>query len=165
MLKHQRTTESETAGNKNNKALSGNSIEQGTAPPGGTPNNVKYKNNMCLVRPERCYLASPGRDLFSQDRSFRFGAIPGTDILWDTPPLNIDEHPYPYSGLSRRRAGSHASLWTDQIPDLRIYVVTVHPSPSRVPHRNVQFFTRSRAGLGMYLPRPRLWPWSLALVS
>ena len=66
---------------------------------------------------------SPGRDLSNQGRGFRFGAIPGTDIFGDTPPSIIDQNPYPYSGLSQSLAASHASLWTDQIPDLRIYVV------------------------------------------
>ena len=65
----------------------------------------------------------PGRDLSNEGRGFPFGAIPGTDIFGDTPPPNIDQNPYPYSGLSQSLAGSHASLWTDQIPDLRIYVV------------------------------------------
>ena len=69
------------------------------------------------------FLETPGRDLFSHGRGFRFGAIPGTDIFGYTPPTNIDQNPYPYSGLSQRGAGSHASLWTDQIPVLRIYLV------------------------------------------
>ena len=73
--------------------------------------------------PKIVFLDSPGRDLSNQGRGFRFGAIPGTDIFGDTPPPNTDQNPYLYSGLSQRGAGCHASLWTDQIPDLRIYVV------------------------------------------
>ena len=50
--------------------------------------------------PKIWFLGSPVRDLFSQHRGFRFGAIPGTDIFGDTPPPYIDQNPHPYSGLS-----------------------------------------------------------------
>ena len=71
----------------------------------------------------KIFFSSAGRDLFSHGRSFQFGTILGTDIFGDTPPTNMDQNRSRYSGLCERRAGSHASLWTDQIPDLRIYVV------------------------------------------
>ena len=96
----------------------------GRPPMGVPPSNVnKLKPQRNNFLSQICYLASAGRDLFSQGRGFRFGALQGTDIFGDTPPPNIDKNPYPYSGLSQFLAASHASLWTDQIPDLRIYVV------------------------------------------
>ena len=85
-------------------------------------NVKKYFKNRCFLS-KTVFLDSPGQDLSNQGRGFPFGAIPGTDIFGDTPPPNIDQNPDLYSGLSQLLAGSHASLWTDQIPDLRIYVV------------------------------------------
>ena len=61
---------------------------------------------------------SPGRDLSNHGRGFPFGVT-----FVGTPPPKIDQHPYPHSGLSQRGAGFHAFLWSDQIPNLRIYVV------------------------------------------
>ena len=85
--------------------------------------NIQNQIKNDTVLRATCYLASPGRDLFSQLIGFQFGAILGTDTFGDTPPINSDQNPYPYSGLSLLQAGSHASLWADQIPELRIYVV------------------------------------------
>ena len=104
------------------------------------------------------YLVSPGRGLFSQGRGLRSGAIPGTDAFGDTPPYNIDQNPHPYSGLSQRRAGSHACLWTDQIPDLQIYVVINYPGPSRVSE--VSIFLRMAPIWGR---RGTLLPWGFYL--
>ena len=73
--------------------------------------------------PKIGFLDFPGRDLSNEGRGFPFGAILGTDIFGDPPSPNIDQNPYLYSGLPQSLAASHASLWTDQIPDLRIYVV------------------------------------------
>ena len=95
-------------------------------PPGGTPKSwkiAKIHSKTDVFWPKIVFSDAPGRDLSNQGRGFRFGAIPGTDIGGDTQPSNFDRNPYPYSGLSQRRAGSLASLWTDQILDLRIYVV------------------------------------------
>ena len=86
-------------------------------------NSQKGLLGLCFLAKKQGFLASPDRDLFSQHRGFQFGAILGTDIFGDTPPPNIDQNPHPYSGLSQSLPGPHASLWTDQIPDLRIYVV------------------------------------------
>ena len=76
-----------------------------------------------LLHKQFVFLPSPDRDLFRQLIGFQFGAIVGTDIFGDIPPPNIDQHAYPYSGLSQSLPGPIASLWTDQLPDLRIYVV------------------------------------------
>merc|ERR1712147_473152 len=91
--------------------------------------------------PKIWFWGSPGRDLFSQHRGFQFGAILGTDIFGDTPPPNIDQNPHPYSGLSQSLPGPHASLWTDQIPDLRIYVVIAVWGPSFVPNSQFPSFS------------------------
>ena len=66
----------------------------------------------------------------------------GTDIFGDTPPPNIDQNPNPYSGLSQSLPGPHAYLWTDQIPDLRIYVVIAAWGPSFVPKSKFSSFSR-----------------------
>ena len=84
---------------------------------------IKNRPKTDVLWPKIVFWDSPGRDLSNEGRGFPFGAIPGTDIFGDPPPPNIDQNPYPYSGLSQSLAASHASLWTDQIPDLRIYVV------------------------------------------
>ena len=91
--------------------------------------------------PNIWFWGSPGRDLFSQHRGFQFGAIFGTDIFWDTPPPNIDQNPHPYPGLSQSLPGPHASLWTDQIPGLRIYVVIAVWGPSFVPESKFSSFS------------------------
>ena len=56
-----------------------------------------------------------------------------TDTFGDTSAPKIDQNSYPCSGFYQFHAASNASLWTDQIPDLRIYVVISCPGPSRVP--------------------------------
>ena len=93
---------------------------------------------------------------------FRFGDIPGIDIFGDTPPPNIDQNPYPCSGHAQRRKGCHASLWPDQIPDFRIYVVTATWGPSFVPRSKFSSFFSGSPGkaqnpLWYFYPGYCLW--------
>ena len=90
--------------------------------------------------PKIAFLDFPGQTLSNQGRGFPFGAFPGTDIFWDPQPPNFNENPYPYSGLSQFLAASHATLWTDQIPDLWIYVVIAVWGPSCVPKYSFSSF-------------------------
>ena len=92
-------------------------------------------------------LGSPGRDLFSQHRGFQFGAILGTDIFGDTPPPNIDQNPYPYSGLSQSLPGPHACLMDTsdpRPPDLCGHSCVRPLICSKIPIS--QFFRKSKLG-------------------
>ena len=72
---------------------------------------------------------------------FLIWSDPGERHFGGPPPSNFDPNPHLYSGLSQRRAGCHACLWTDQIPDLRIYVVIAVWGPSFVPKSQVSSFS------------------------
>ena len=100
-------------------------------PRGGPPQNPKIRKKRLKTHvfwSKTRFLASPGRDLSNRGGFFRFGALRGTGKF-----RYIFRHFFakiPIQAFASCGAGSHAFLWTGQVPELQIYVVGAAGGPS-----------------------------------
>ena len=86
-------------------------------------------------------MASPGRDLSNRGGIFRFGALRGTGKFRYIFRHFFAKIPIPIQAFASCRAGSHAFLWTGQVPELRIYVVGAVRGPSFGPKSQFSSFS------------------------
>ena len=87
------------------------------------------------------FLASPGRDLSNHGGIFRFGALRGTGKFRYIFRQFFAKIPIPIQAFASCGAGSHAFLWTGQVPELRIYVVGAVGGPSFGPKSQFSSFS------------------------
>ena len=119
-------------------------------PPRGTPqkpeNKEKTSKNKRFLSKTR-FLASPGRDLSNRGGIFRFGALRGTGKFRYIFRQFFAKIPIPIQAFASCGAGSYAFPWTDQVPELRIYVVGGAGGFSFGPKSKLfAFFKGSRQG-------------------
>ena len=85
-------------------------------------NGQKWPKNRCFFAENRFFGLPRPRPIQPRSR-FSIWGNSGDRHFWGSQPPNFNQNPYLYSGLSQRGAACHAFLWTDQIPELRIYGV------------------------------------------
>ena len=113
-------------------------------PPGGTPpkpENKEKTSKTIVFWSKTKFLASPGRDLSNRGGIFRFGALRGTGKFRYIFRHFFAKIPIPIQAFASCGAGSHAFLWTGQVPELRIYVVGAAGGPSFGPKSQFSSFS------------------------
>ena len=115
----------------------------GWAPQGGPPQNPEIRKQPQKTRvfwSKTRFLASPGRDLSNHGGFVRFGALRGTGKFRYIFQQFFAKIPIPIQAFASCGAGSHAFLWTGQVPELRIYVVGAAGGPSFGPKSQFSSF-------------------------
>ena len=119
-------------------------IRQDGPPQGGHPQNPKIRKKPQKTKvfwSKTRFLASPGRDLSNRGGIFRFGALRGTAKFRYIFRQFFAKIPIPIQAFASCGAGSHAFLWTGQVPELRIYVVGAAGGPSFGPKSQFSSFS------------------------
>ena len=88
------------------------------------------------------FFASPGRGLSNYGGFLLIWSPEGDRQIQVHFSTFFRQNFHPYSGLCLRWAGSHAFLWTGQVPELRIYVVGAVRAPSFGPKSQFSSFSR-----------------------